>query len=92
MDDSTQTIRLGRRYFDDGSEEGFDAAGAGQSLGRRWRHTDLIGTTIAETDASGTPVARRASTAFGEHLEPVGGAADIDSRYGYAGDWGYEGA
>ena len=51
---------------------------------------DLIGTTraISGTNAAGPPVLREAAyTAFGE---VVSNAGSFDTRYGYAGAWGYE--
>jgi RHS repeat-associated protein len=51
----------------------------------RYLHGDLVRSTNLLTDGNGAAVATSAYTAFGEL---VGG--DLDTRYRYAGGWGYE--
>ena len=51
-------------------------------------HGDLIGTTRLMTDDSGTVGREVVYTAFGEMVYEDG---TLETRYGYAGRWGYEG-
>lgn len=50
-------------------------------------HDNLIGTNEAMTDSAGAVTRRTVFTAFGE---PVYENGSTDSRYGYAGSWGYQ--
>jgi len=59
----------------------------------RAHHGDQIGSSRAMTSSSAAVVRRTVYTAFGERvLEDSGGGqgAMASSRYGYAGEWGYE--
>ena len=74
------------RAYTAGSGTEIDEAGGG----RLQRHSDLIGSTVCTSDDSGAaqpPSNRPVYTAFGELV-----AGSPGSRYGYAGDHGYEGA
>jgi RHS repeat-associated protein len=48
-------------------------------------HADLVRSTNLLTDANGAAVGTTAYTAFGEVI-----GSDLDTRYEYAGGWGYE--
>ncbi|MCG3129216.1 MAG: hypothetical protein CHACPFDD_04134 [Phycisphaerae bacterium] len=64
----------------------------------RFFHADLVGTTRMMTDSSGAIQTRLRWTAFGEPLPLVTGEppygyeqpSGAETRYGYAGSWGYQ--
>ena len=53
----------------------------------RYLHGDLLDSTVLTTNDSGSAVASVAYTAFGE---PIGDPGLLETRYQYAGGWGYE--
>ena len=56
-------------------------------------HGNLIGTTERMTDATGAIAHRAVYSAFGELIYKGGtGVPPVDTRYGYAGAWGYQSA
>lgn len=67
-----------RRYLATAAEQ--------DSAGTRYLHGDLIDSTVMTTSGSGSPVGTLAYTAFGE---PIGDANSVQTRYRYAGGWGY---
>ena len=73
--------------------------GIDDAAGRRFVHSDMLGTTRLLTgdpgsptpgDPTGTVRAALAFTAFGEPLGSYAGDGAALPRYGYAGTWGYQ--
>jgi RHS repeat-associated protein len=59
----------------------------------RYRHGDLIDSSMVQTDSYGTAISAVSYTAFGEPVVAgtVGGELPLGTtRHGYAGGWGYE--
>ena len=74
------------RTYMAGSGTEIDEAGGG----RLQRHSDLIGSTVCTSDDSGAAQSSSNRPVYAAFGEPVAGSPG--SRYGYAGDHGYEGA
>jgi RHS repeat-associated protein len=53
-------------------------------------HGDLIDSSMLTTDAAGASVTSVAYTAFGEPAAGASAPSSLDTRYQYAGSWGYE--
>ena len=82
--DANHAISEDKRYL---SESGARVEQTVSTAATRYLHGDLIDSTMLATDQGGTAVSAVSYTAFGE---PIGDASQLDTRYQYAGGWGYE--
>ena len=82
--DANHAISEDKRYL---SESGARVEQTVSTAATRYLHGDLLDSTMLATDAGGTAVSAVSYTAFGE---PIGDPSQLDTRYQYAGGWGYE--
>jgi len=75
-------------------DQGYSLFGTDDPFGRRFIHSDMLGTTRMITDSNAAVTHTLAYSAFGEILAQggsVGGSSPSGfPRYGYAGTWGYQ--